>query len=243
MKNFLFLILSTLTLNAWSQQSLETRIYAKASSVQRLIQERTYRLSYSSQLAVFEQLRSLEATLLNDSGGGPLPAPVPNPYPGRISVRGSIESRSFSFEVSDSLQVYQNCTAFVRDQRIQQVDDLLVSVNFQPERSARNSAGWWTGAGQICLKVAEMASAQGVRMSHYGFVFAGAVENLDFLFIGNSLVEIDQQCSQFVQRNRIGQVDDIQVTRDFAQVRILHNSSSYWNGAYEICQRIIQAAR
>ena len=246
MKQFLFLLVTTIAFSAWSQQRLDERIYSKADSVQRLIQERTYRLSTRTQLAVLEQLRALEITLLSDSVPQPIPEPVPNPtpYPGdRISVRGSIESRSFSFDVGDSLELYQKCTTFVRDQNLTQADDVRVSVNFQPEMASHNSSAWWAGAGQMCVKIAEMASSQGVRMARYGLVFAGSVESAGFLFTGNNLVEIDQQCTNFVQRNRITQADDILVTRDFIQSRAYHNSNAYWTGAYEICQRIIQGFR
>lgn len=243
MKQFLFLILATFSLSAWSQQGMDNRIYQKADSVQRLIRERTYQLSSAEKASVLEQLRALEITLLGQ-GSGDYPHPNPPPYPGqRISVRGTIESYSFSFDVADSLELYQNCTAFVRQQRVIQADDVMVSVNFQPQRAEHNGTGWWTGAGQICLKIGELASLQGVRLARYGYIFAGSVENNEFLFIADNLPAIDQQCTDFIQRNRIIQADDIQVTRDFVRTQILHNGTAYWNGAYEICQHIFQGSR
>ena len=65
----------------------------------------------------------------------------------------------------------------------------------------------------------------------------GRIENASFSFQVRSLEELYSQCSEFYASSRIGQYDDVNVSFNFGSEQRYHNSSSYWNGAFQACGR------
>ncbi len=72
----------------------------------------------------------------------------------------------------------------------------------------------------------------------YGNSIRGQIENQSFNFDGSSRQDIFDQCVAFVQSKGLIKVDDISVSVNFRDAVVLRNSSSYWNGAGEVCLQV-----
>ena len=86
----------------------------------------------------------------------PLPTPTPIPGPhlpphrGLITVTGSIENKPFMFDVTDAADLAAQCVA-ANQNRIVNVDEINISVDFGPSRDFTTS-GWWKGEGEYGAK-------------------------------------------------------------------------------------------
>lgn len=78
----------------------------------------------------------------------------------------------------------------------------------------------------------------------YGVVSVkGDIENQAFSFDIYDLHGLHTQCVAFVKSKNLTQVDDIKVSVNLGQIRILKNDSSWWRGANQICQQIASIAK
>lgn len=71
----------------------------------------------------------------------------------------------------------------------------------------------------------------------------GRMENTSFNFSVTDIDSLFQQCADFYRDNRIGNVDEIEVSVNSEAPQRLFNSSSYWKTATEACMQVVHAAR
>ena len=76
-----------------------------------------------------------------------------------LSVVGTIENESISLR-GDRGEVLLQCLQSTR--AIEKADDIMLSFNNRPLRSARNATAWWNGPARICWKVATMIDEEGI---------------------------------------------------------------------------------
>lgn len=167
------------------------------------------------------------------------PAPAPAK---RILVAGNIEDLSYSFVVTNLNELYDQCTALVQSKDIV-ADDITVGIDFGAARVLRNNLGYWKSPDQICGQIVQVARGGGVKANvKEGTTILGQIEELPFKFSGRDLIDVNQQCTDFVNAQGSLAADDISLSVDFGDAKVLRNNVSYWRGA-EICQQILQAAK
>lgn len=232
---------------ALAQQDLSGRLYERSARVNELIRQNATRLDNQTQRQVLEQLSAIETLIARGGRPNPYPGnpapPTPPPPPGgaRYLVRGDIESKGFTFEVTNLLSLYTQCTDFVKNQiGNSSVDDINISIDFGPVQKLRNSSSYWKGEAQVCNQIVEVARKSGITYDNSELAYIGTIEQQSFMFRGYSLLDINKQCESFVNSSSLSSVDDITVSVNLGPVKTLRNSSSYWKGSFEICQQILQ---
>ncbi|MFN9069188.1 MAG: hypothetical protein ACK5V3_18335 [Bdellovibrionales bacterium] len=195
---------------------------------------------------VNEKLDEIREIVRNGGSNPVMPNPPPYtpPQPQVINVRGVMETVDFNFDVRDLQGLFQQCTAFVRSRSFSQVDDIKVTVNFGSLQTLRNNESYWKGETEICMQVVEVARRANVPVSYDGrtTVF-GAVETVEFSFVGTSKAELFRQCENFINSRNLLQVDDIKIVTNLGSLRVLRNNESYWRGAVEICTQVLRDVR
>lgn len=163
----------------------------------------------------------------------------------RHSVRGLMERKSFEFVGSSLETLNDQCVDFYQSNYMGSVDDITVSVDFGAETAIRNSSSYWKSAGEVCGQIMSTVRSKGVRhvSDTYSYIVTGNMELKTFTFKGYDVIDINQQCTNFYDKNYIGSVDDIELSVNFHTPIKKHNSSSYWKSSFEVCQQIISELR
>jgi hypothetical protein len=161
-----------------------------------------------------------------------------------ILVNVGFESTAFSLKVDSLEDLVDQCATKFREARLTSIDDIDVSVDFQPVQRLHN-AGWWNTAELACNAIAQLAQPQGVKISRFApsIILRGNVEGnaaLDFAVEGNSRGEVGQQCLDHFQKNPIGSADDLFVSKNFEVMKAIHNPG-WWNTPQSICEAILNA--
>lgn len=244
LRNFTVAILAvSMTLIASAQRDpsyMASEVIREAQRIQELI---TREADYMSERQLSQVRNKLSEIREIVRGGGSHPPPYPPPQPpqyGSVSVRGDIESYSFSFDVRDIQDLHNQCVAFVNSKGLQSVDDIRVSVNLDSIRTLRNNQTYWKGANQICMQINEVAKQKGLRVSYDNqHTVFGSIESYEFKFTGYNKSDAFRQCESFVNAKGLQSVDDIVRVTNFGPERVLRNNQSYWKGSLEICQQVL----
>ncbi len=174
----------------------------------------------------------------------PLPTPTPIPGPhlpphrGLITVTGSIENKPFMFDVTDAADLAAQCVA-ANQNRIVNVDEINISVDFGPSRDFTTS-GWWRGEGEACAAVADKAIQMGLpQKMTAGFFAVGSVEGKSFMLEGYTLRDVMVQCTEFHRMSGIVNADEMTVFNGHKIVT--KKTSGWWSNSGEVCNTLIQA--
>jgi hypothetical protein len=177
--------------------------------------------------------------------GGSLPVP-PNPPPytpppaPKFNIRGKIETSEFSFDVIDLRNLLIQCSAFVVQRNLLQVDEIQVSVNFKPIQKLYNSQTYWKSSVETCMQVVEVARKEAVPNFNGLDTVFGTIETTEFLFSGNGKAELFRQCEDFVNSKGLIQVDEIKTVTNLNPIKSLYNGQTYWRGAFEVCTQVLK---
>lgn len=226
------------------QNNLTDRLKNASARINELVQANADYMSPNDQRDALELLRQVR-DIVRPGNNNPSPQPPPAPYPGNpsMSLRGAIETSEFTFNVADLVDLHNQCVTFVKTTiaaNNARVDDITLSINYSAIKNLRNSSSYWTGANEICLILTKEAKAAGLPLSNYGEkIYMGRIETVDFTFAARSIPDLGQKCESFVKANSLQRVDDINVSVNFGETRVLRNASTYWTGSIEICQQII----
>ncbi len=240
---FIFVILGFQIQTFAQREQILDRVYRKSEVVYSLINDKANLLTTRELETTLDYLRSIERTLRSTGNPDPGPGPRP-PRPSLHSVRGNIETSDFNFEVEDLGDLYGQCSNFVRQIfGTNSVDDIKVSINFGEVVTLRNSSTYWKGDFQVCNQIIAVARNAGVRSNHRDRIVTGSIEDKSFHFSAVNVNDLSRQCEEFVSSQSLNSVDDIIVSVNFSEPRVLRNSSSYWKGPFEICQQVLQNIR
>ena len=175
---------------------------------------------------VNQRLLDALAALKPGNGGGGLPL---------LSVTGDIENQPFNFMVSDASHLAVLCTQQFAG--LSKADELKVSVNFAPSQSM-TTGGWWHGEGAVCGQLAAKAIQQGLpAFQGPGYSVVGTIEGKTFVFDGQNLGEINQQCLDFYHA-QIGTKSD-ELTYFNGIENISETTGGWWQSSTEACNVIM----
>ena len=68
-------------------------------------------------------------------------------------VMGNIEEKAFTFRGMDKIDINDECVSFYKSQSINNVDDIVLSVNFGKEIVKRNSSSYWKSSFEVCQQI------------------------------------------------------------------------------------------
>lgn len=74
-------------------------------------------------------------------------------------------------------------------------------------------------------------------------IILGNMRNISFNFQARDLQEVFDQCSSFYKSNRIGTIDEVNVSVDASSMQRMYNASSYWKTSTEACLQVVSVAR
>lgn len=71
----------------------------------------------------------------------------------------------------------------------------------------------------------------------------GDIEMIPYSFDVNDLQSLHSQCTTFIKSKNLNSVDEIRISVNLGPITDLKNSASYWKGANQVCQQIINVAK
>lgn len=165
----------------------------------------------------------------------PYPNPNPNPYPGNygLSVTAIVENQLVVLQGYSNSDIYNQCMQRVPNFA---VDEITMVTNNSAVRRLVNSSSYWNRASDICNVIMNNISNEA---SYNTMIDAyGSIENRSFSIRANSKSEALAQCH--AQASNVGSIDDISVSVNNSQMRLLNNRTGYWKNAGQICDIIMQ---
>lgn len=222
------------------REDLVERTQDLARQVEDSLRRDAYRLSEWQLRDIYNSLESVQSIIRNDRQPNPPHRPNPPPYePVVINFRGKIELAEYNFNANNLFDLNSQCMAFVSANRLSSVDDITVSVDYRPIETLKNRSSYWKGSVQVCQQILNIAAKAGLKVRSGYTVVSGSIENAEFVFEVNGRSDLYSQCENLVKNSNITSADDMIVSVNFTKEKVLRNGSSYWKGATEICNQLI----